>query len=68
VSDQLERLNRLPLRENLRGLEPYGAPQLHVPVLLNVNENTHPLPDSVHKAIAAAVDAAALGLNRYRWG
>jgi len=65
VSDQLERLNRLPLRENLRGLEPYGAPQLHVPVLLNVNENTHPLPDSVHKAIAAAVDAAALGLNRY---
>ena len=65
MSDQLERLNRLPLRENLRGLEPYGAPQLHVPVLLNVNENTHPLPDSVHKAIAAAVDAAALGLNRY---
>jgi histidinol-phosphate aminotransferase len=65
VSDQLERLNRLPLRESLRGLEPYGAPQLHVPVLLNVNENTHPLPDSVHKAIAAAVDAAAAGLNRY---
>lgn len=65
MSDQLERLNRLPLRENLRGLEPYGAPQLHVPVLLNVNENTHPLPDSVHKAIAAAVDAAAVGLNRY---
>lgn len=65
MSDQLERLNRLPLRDNLRGLEPYGAPQLHVPVLLNVNENTHPLPDSVHKAIAAAVDTAATGLNRY---
>lgn len=65
MSDQLERLNRLPLRDNLRGLEPYGAPQLHVPVLLNVNENTHPLPDSVHRAIAAAVDAAATGLNRY---
>ena len=27
-----------PLREELRGIEPYGAPQLDVPVLLNVNE------------------------------
>ena len=31
-----------PLREELRGLEPYGAPQLDVPVLLNVNENPYP--------------------------
>jgi histidinol-phosphate aminotransferase len=65
VSDQLERLNRLPLRENLRGLQPYGAPQLHVPVLLNVNENTHRLPEKVHAAIVAAVDEAVSGLNRY---
>jgi len=65
VSDQLERLNRLPLRENLRGLQPYGAPQLHVPVLLNVNENTHGLPDKVRAAIVAAVDEAVGGLNRY---
>jgi histidinol-phosphate aminotransferase len=36
-----------------------------VPVLLNVNENTHPLPESVRKAISVAVDAAAAGLNRY---
>ena len=32
----------LPLREELRGLEPYGAPQLDVPVRLNVNENPYP--------------------------
>lgn len=65
MSEQLERLNRLPLRENLRGLEPYGAPQLEVPILLNVNENTHGLPESVHQAIVSSVSAAAVGLNRY---
>ena len=65
MSDLLERLSRLPLRDNLRGLEPYGAPQLDVPILLNVNENTHPLPAEVHQAIVAEVSAAALGLNRY---
>ena len=27
----------VPLREELRGIEPYGAPQLDVPVQLNVN-------------------------------
>ena len=65
MSDLLERLSRLPLRDNLRGLEPYGAPQLDVPILLNVNENTHPLPAEVHQAIVAEVSAAAVGLNRY---
>ena len=30
-----------PLREELRGIEPYGAPQLDVPVQLNVNENPY---------------------------
>jgi histidinol-phosphate aminotransferase len=65
VSDQLERLARLPLRDNLRGLEPYGAPQLDVPIQLNVNENTHPLPVAVRQAIAREVEEAAAGLNRY---
>jgi histidinol-phosphate aminotransferase len=65
VTDQLERLNRLPLRTNLRGLRPYGAPQLDVPILLNVNENTHGVPDDVRAAITEAVSAAAAGLNRY---
>jgi histidinol-phosphate aminotransferase len=65
VTDQLERLNRLPLRTNLRGLRPYGAPQLDVPILLNVNENTHGVPADVRAAIAEAVTEAAAGLNRY---
>lgn len=55
----------LPLREDLVGLEPYGAPQLDVPVLLNVNENPYPPSDRVVADIAAAVAVAARGLNRY---
>ena len=35
-------LEDLPLRDDLRGQHPYGAPQLDVPVRLNTNEN--PLP------------------------
>ena len=31
----------LPLRNDLIGEEPYGAPQLDVPVCLNVNENPY---------------------------
>ncbi|MFC4430593.1 histidinol-phosphate transaminase [Citricoccus alkalitolerans] len=60
-----EALAALPLRENLRGLSPYGAPQLEVPVTLNTNENTHPVPDRVVRAIAASVAEAAVTLNRY---
>lgn len=63
--DRLDRLSRLPLRENLKGLSPYGAPQIDVPVQLNVNENTHPLPQEVVDAITEAVREAATGLNRY---
>ncbi len=35
-------IDDLPIRENLRGQSPYGAPQLTVPVQLNTNENPHP--------------------------
>ncbi|TDK26988.1 histidinol-phosphate transaminase [Arthrobacter crusticola] len=65
MRNRLESLSRLPLRENLVGLSPYGAPQIDVPILLNVNENTHGVPAEVHRAIVDAVQAAALGLNRY---
>ncbi|HEY8295670.1 MAG TPA: histidinol-phosphate transaminase, partial [Micrococcaceae bacterium] len=65
MNEQLARLNRLPLREGLRGLRPYGAPQLDVPVLLNVNENTHGVPDDAREAILKAVAEALEGLNRY---
>ncbi|MCK6212599.1 histidinol-phosphate transaminase [Georgenia sp. EYE_87] len=56
---------RLPLRPGLEGLEPYGAPQLDVPVLLNVNENPYPPSEAVVADIADAVARAAHGLNRY---
>ncbi len=54
-----------PLREELRGIEPYGAPQLDVPVRLNVNENPYPPSDKVVADVAAAVAATAAHLNRY---
>jgi histidinol-phosphate aminotransferase len=55
----------LPLRDDLRGRSPYGAPQLDVPVRLNTNENSHPLPDPLLDDIAKAVREVAAGLNRY---
>ncbi len=55
----------LPLREDLRGQLPYGAPQLDVEVLLNVNENPYPPSDSVIADIAVAVAEAARTVNRY---
>lgn len=58
-------LDDLPLRDDLRGLTPYGAPQLHVPVQLNVNENTHAIPESVATDIVTALAGAVLGANRY---
>ncbi len=54
-----------PLREELRGVAPYGAPQLDVPVQLNVNENPYPPSQTVVEDIATAVTAAASTLNRY---
>jgi histidinol-phosphate aminotransferase len=54
-----------PLREELRGIEPYGAPQLDVPVQLNVNENPYGPSPACAADIAAAVATAAATLNRY---
>jgi histidinol-phosphate aminotransferase len=56
---------RLPLREELRGIEPYGAPQLDVPVALNVNENPYPPSEAVVAEVAEAVAEATRTLNRY---
>ncbi|RXZ67551.1 histidinol-phosphate transaminase [Agromyces albus] len=58
-------LDELPIRDDLRGKSPYGAPQQTVPVALNVNENTHPIPEDVAHDIIARVAAAILHLNRY---
>ena len=56
---------RALLREDLRGQEPYGAPQLDVPVALNTNESSYPVPAEVVEAIVAAVGEVAPTLNRY---
>ncbi|PID96012.1 MAG: histidinol-phosphate transaminase [Actinomycetales bacterium] len=53
------------LRPDLQGQEPYGAPQLDVPVRLNTNENSYAVPQPVVAAITAAVADSATGLNRY---
>jgi histidinol-phosphate aminotransferase len=58
-------MSELPLRPDLRGRSPYGAPQLDVAVRLNTNENSHPLPKSLQDDIAAAAGAVAGELNRY---
>lgn len=58
-------LARLPLRDDLRGRTPYGAPQLDVPVRLNTNENSYDVPPEVVEAVVAAVRDEAAHLNRY---
>jgi histidinol-phosphate aminotransferase len=58
-------LDQLPLRDDLRGRHPYGAPQLDVPVRLNTNENSSPLPPGLLDDIAAAAAGTAARLNRY---
>jgi histidinol-phosphate aminotransferase len=55
----------LPIREELRGLSPYGAPQLDVAVRLNTNENSYPVPAEVVDAIRVALGAELRDLNRY---
>jgi histidinol-phosphate aminotransferase len=60
-----EVLARLPLRDDLRGRSPYGAPQLNVPVQLNTNENSYDVPDEVIAAVVDAVRRQAKHLNRY---
>jgi histidinol-phosphate aminotransferase len=58
-------LDDLPLRDNLRGKSPYGAPQLAVPVRLNTNENPHPPTQALVDDVAATVRDAAADLHRY---
>lgn len=58
-------LSDLPLRPELVGEVPYGAPQLDVPVRLNVNENPYPPSAAVIADMAAAITATAAEVNRY---
>ena len=58
-------LDNLPLRDDLRGKKPYGAPMVPVPYALNVNENTHPVPPAVRRDILRALEQALETINRY---
>jgi len=58
-------IDELPLRDELRGEEPYGAPQLDVAVQLNTNENPYAPSEDVVADVARAAAEAAAGLNRY---
>ncbi|OBI82992.1 histidinol-phosphate transaminase [Mycobacterium asiaticum] len=58
-------LDDLPLRDDLRGKTPYGAPQLDVPVRLNTNENPHPPTRALVDDVVRSVREAAADLHRY---
>ena len=55
----------VPIREDLRGFEPYGAPQIPDVINLNVNENPYGPSAETAADIAESVRAAATTLNRY---
>ncbi|MCX8530373.1 MAG: histidinol-phosphate transaminase [Rhodoluna sp.] len=61
----MARLEDLPLRDDLKGQLPYGAPQLEVPVSLNVNENTHRVPLEVAEDIIERLAKSLMNINRY---
>ena len=58
-------LEDFPIRDDLRGRKPYGAPQLNVPVSLNVNENTHRIPEAVAIDVVSSLAASLIDINRY---
>lgn len=55
----------LPIRDDLRGRTPYGAPQKPVRIALNVNENTHPVPPEVIAHVSTAIEREMRSINRY---
>ena len=56
-------LERVPVRDDLVDVEPYGAPQLEVPVRLNTNETATPPPPGYLQEVARRI--ARLELHRY---
>ena len=55
----------VPIREDLVGVEAYGAPQIEGVIRLNVNENPFPPSERLVSDSAEAVANAVRGLNRY---
>ncbi len=55
----------LPLRDDLRSLSPYGAPQLPADAVMNTNENPYSPSKELAQAISLRVAEVATSLNRY---
>ena len=58
-------LDELPVRDDLRGKVPYGAPQIADVIQLNVNENPYPPPPALLADLQRALAEPGLALNRY---
>jgi len=58
-------LEDLPIRDDLRGSVPYGAPQLPDGIQLNVNENSFGVPAEVQSEISAEISKTLANLHRY---
>lgn len=56
-------VDRVPRRDDLVGVVPYGAPQLEVPVRLNTNETAEPPPAGYLAEVGRRIQN--LELNRY---
>lgn len=54
---------RVPVRDDLAGVEPYGAPQLDVPIRLNTNETAEAPPEGFLEAVRDRL--GELALHRY---
>jgi len=54
---------RVPVRDDLADVVPYGAPQLQVPTRLNTNETPYPVPATFLEQLGKRI--ASLDLHRY---
>jgi histidinol-phosphate aminotransferase len=58
-------MTNLPIRKDLIGRSPYGAPQIDVPVRLNTNENPFGPSPALVSELAKVVSELGPKLNRY---
>jgi histidinol-phosphate aminotransferase len=58
-------MTKLPIRKDLIGRSPYGAPQIDVPVRLNTNENPFGPSPALVSELAKVVSEIGPKLNRY---
>jgi histidinol-phosphate aminotransferase len=55
----------LPLRKDLSGLKPYGAPQVAARSKLNTNENPFSISEVIQRSVAEEISKELGNLNRY---